>query len=276
MALVAVLAFASCGVGEQDIETHTSALSTTFHRLLHDNPPTGCDTRDYSGDGDWYPNYCKTECAAAVTGMSSSFAAAGSCGFFASLVFFDPIPLDPGPGPSPEEFPHILACNSGSSPGVILQNGYTLHFGNSDDRHSLNVGYDWAPGLRKGECDSGYAITAVASDDLFHHYTCDLGLNTSSHVAYGVVGARCSALASPAGTAPTATNCQVVDFTNTSANEAGGGTSWVGADWDFGFHKGECGNGRYVKGIAHPQFGSGSARATKILCCSVQYITIPG
>src|SRR5205085_2171872 len=79
LALVAVLAFASCGVGEQDIETHTSALSTTFHRLLHDNPPTGCDTRDYSGDGDWYPNYCKTECAAAVTGMSSSFAAAGSC-----------------------------------------------------------------------------------------------------------------------------------------------------------------------------------------------------
>ena len=235
-----------------------------------------------AGETDWFPNYCKTECAgtvpgsaAAATGMSSSFAAVGLCGRNEPLVFWNPIPLNPGPGPGDEEFPHLLACESGSSPAVVLQNSYTLHFENTNDQRSPTVGYDWASGLRKGECGAGYAITAVASDNVFHHYACDLGLNHSSHVAYGVVGARCSALAPQAGSVAGAFNCQVVDFTDTSANEAGGGTSWVGNDWDPGFHKGECGPGRYVKGIAHPQFGNGSARTTKILCCS-PYSTIPG
>jgi hypothetical protein len=276
MAIVAVLAQASCGgiEGNELIETQTAPLVATAPRLLHDNPPGGCNTNFSAGEADWYPNYCKTECGGnvAATGMSSSFPAEGSCGINAPLVFFIPIPLDPGPGPgSAEEFPHRLACGDGSTPAVDPSNSYILHFEHNNDQHSPNAG-DWASGLDKGECDNGYAITAVASDNLFHHYTCDFGLNHSSHVAYGVVGGRCNKLAVPAGkTTATAVNCSAVHFANTSANELGGGTSWSGDDWDPGYHKGECGPGRFLKGIAHPQFGNGSARTTDILCCGVQY-----
>jgi hypothetical protein len=246
------------------------APSTTFHRLLHDDPPGGCNTRDYSGEGDWYPNYCKTECAAPAIGISSSFAGRGSCAMAgAEIPSLDPPSAQSDdPDETFEEFTHLLACNNNHSPGIVVGSGYTLHFETSDDQPSPNVGYDWASGLRKGECDNSSAIVGVASDQYWHgDGTCFL--------AYGIVGALCSTLMSPPGTVAAASNCQVVDFTNDSANEAGGGTSWVGADWDYKFHKGQCGDGRYIKGIAHPQLGAGSARATKILCCSAQYVPSP-
>ncbi len=278
--LFVVLALASCGGidgSEGVIETQTSALVTVTHRLLHDDPAGGCDTRDYSAEGDWYNGFCKTECAGVVTGLSSSFPQIGKCGQFEDNIAWGGSPaLDPDPGPNYEEFTHLLACNNGGSPAVSQMNGYTIYPGDVNDIRSPNVGYDWAYGHVKGECDNGSAIVGVASDDYMYHYSCDLGLVESQGWAYGIWGARCSPLVSPPNTVAQATNCQVVDFTNTSANEAGGGTSWVGTDWDYGYHKGECGPGRYVKGIAHAVWGNNSARATKILCCSPQYITIPG
>jgi hypothetical protein len=282
MALIGLLAVASCdGGGEPAVETKTAALSTTFHRLLHDDPAGGCDTRDYTNDGDWYPGFCKTECAAPATGISSAFDAAYRCGTAPTVA-----PLDPGPGPGPdpgspynyhfEEFSHLLACGNNTSPAVTLGTGYTLHFTTSSDRRFPTVGYDWTGGLPSGECDNFSAITGVASDDHWHG-----GEICSSHGAlataraYGIVGARCSNLAGLPGLAAVAANCQVLEFDDASVNEAGGGTTFVGTDWDYGFLKGECGDGRFIKGISHSIERQGSTRATKILCCGIQYMNIP-
>lgn len=192
----------------------------------------------------------------------------------------------PGPGPDPafpnnpfhfEGFTHLLACGDTITPPVVLGSGYTLTFTTSNDQRSPGVGYDWAPGLRKGECDNGSAITAVASNRYWHgdnsccNPFCFTHYNSTKRV-YGIVGARCSNLFSAAGTHAVAVNCQVLDFSIGSVNEVGGGTSWSGEDWDFGFLKAQCAPGRYIKGIAHPQFADGSDRVTKILCCSVQYV----
>jgi len=283
IALIGLLAIASCdGVAEPVVAAETSALSTTFHRMLHDDPPGGCDTRDYTGDGDWYPNYCKTECAAPLTGLSSSFPADGNC----SDHFTVAAPLDPGPGPGPdpgspvnyhwEEFTHVMACSDNTSPAVVLGTGYTLHFASSDDRRSPNIGTAWGGGLFTGECDNFSAMVGVATDHYWHgDGACSSHGASSDRRAYGIIGARCSTLASPAGFTTQALNCQVVDFSTSSVNEAGGGTSFVGTDWDFGYHKGECGDGRFVKGIAHRQRGTGSESSyvAKILCCST--ILIP-
>jgi hypothetical protein len=268
---VGVLALAACGGGggEEAVDTQTSALVSRSHRLLHDNLPGGCDTREYTGDGDWYPGTCKTECVSAATGISSSFAAVGSgC---PSSVAHPFIALDPGPGPSNVEFTHKLACNNGLAPQVTVSNGYTLKFAQSNDQRFPTVGYDWAPGLVKGECDSSHAITAVASDKGSHSYSCFFGLFSSEQEAYGLVGARCSALSSPPGTYPQAANCQALDFRSADARELNSS-----GDWDPGFLKGECGDGRYIKGIAHGTMGSGSARTVRILCCSPTYPIIPG
>ncbi len=283
MVLMGSLALASCDGGTSPIVETKGALSTTLHRLLHDDPPGGCDTRDYTGDGDWYAGFCKTECAAPATGLSSSFDAEYRCGSPPAVA-----PLDPGPGPgadpgSPlnyhfEEFSHILACGNNTSPAVVLGTGYTLHFATTSDRRFPTVGFDWTGGFPSGECDNSSAITGVASDHYWHGTAfCSSHGAIASARAYGIAGARCSTLASPPGMAPVAANCQVLEFDDASVNEAGGGTSWVGNDWDYGYLKGECGDGRYIKGISHTWEGSGTAsRATRILCCSVQYQVIPG
>ena len=286
MALAGLLAVTSCvGEGEPGIETETSALVLSAHRLLHDDPSGGCDTRDYVGDGDWYPGFCKTECAAAATGMSSSFPAQnGVCG----TIVTEAPPLDPGPGPGPdpgsqftfhfEEFTHLLGCGNGT-PAVLLGTGYNLNFATANDRRSPTVtvaGWASDPSLVVGECDNTSAIVGVASDDHWQAQVCIHPGGQWAKRGYGIGGARCSTLANPPGAVLVgATNCKVLDFTSTSVNEAGGGTSFVGTDWDFGFYKGECGDGRYIKGIAHPIVGGGSARATKILCCSALYNNIP-
>jgi hypothetical protein len=263
---VGVLALAACGGGgDEAVATQTSALSTKSYLLLQDHQSGGCDTREYVGDGDWYPQYCKTECNSAATGISSSFAAVGGgC----DSVHFDDTWYHT---PSYYEFTHMLACNNGSGPSVNVANGYTLHFEASNDQRSPTVGYDWAPTLDKGECDSTHAITAVASDYHWHgNNACGIFGQSSSAYAWGVVGARCSALISPARTYAVATNCAVMDFTNVDAREPN-----ASGDWDSGFLKGECGDGRYIKGIAHGMFGNGSRRVTKILCCSPSYLPIP-
>jgi hypothetical protein len=266
MLLVGLFALAGCDGTNPEIETKAeAALSTRSFRLLHDDPPGGCETREYAGDGDWWFGACKTECNTAATGLSSSFAALPRC---RDIVFQSPL-LDPPPGPGVFEFTHKLACG-GSAPGVNVASGYALRFVQSDDRRSPTVGFDWAPGLYKGECDAGSAITGVASDHYAHRGDACFFSSNDNDYAYGLVGARCSALTSPPGTYASFINCAVMNFTNNSAQE----TSSSG-DWDFGFLKGECGDGRYIKGIAHGGFGNGAGRATRILCCTPAYLPIP-
>ncbi len=288
MALVGLLAVTSCaGEGESGIQSKTSALVAKSHRLLHDDPAGGCDTRDFA-DVDWYPGACKTECAAPATAISSSFP--GQNGLCGTIVTETP-PPDPGPGPGPdpdsqfnfhfEEFSHILGCGDNVTPRVLTGTGYVLHFTTANDRRSPTVtvpGWASDPSLITGECDNLSAVVGVASDDYWHPAGCVVkGGNWARH-GYGIVGARCSTVANPDGAVLIGvSNCKVLDFTSTSVNEAGGGTTFVGNDWDFGYFKGECGPGRYIKGIAHSGLSGGaSSRATKILCCSPQYQNIPG
>lgn len=285
MALVGLLAVTSCGRGDEaGVVTETSALVASSCRIRHDDPVGGCDAREYSDDGDWFPNYCKTECATAVTGLSSSFPGqAGTCGSVVGAAPFNP---GPGPGPDPgspvpfhfEEFTHVLACSDGVPP-IVQGSGYTLQFATTDDRRSPTTTVSgWAnnPNLVTGECDNSSAIVGVATDHYWHGVACAHEGGTTSLRAYGIVGARCSPIAAQPGYIASASQCQVLDFTSQSVNELGGTTSFVGNDWDFGFYKGECGIGRYVKGIAHTRVGTGSSRATKILCCLAAFTPIPG
>jgi hypothetical protein len=278
-ALIGVLALASCEGSEQVIEAQTSALTTPPKRIRHDDPVGGCNSLNDPNEADWYPNYCKTECTVPLTGMSSSFAAQGDC----SVLYFLPADttVDPGPGPGAQtEYTHLVACNTDGAPAVTLNSAYTLKFGASNDQRFPNVGRDWAPGLDKGECDNSSAITAVASD---HYFTGDgscfdigeLEFYDSGKRTYGIQGARCSRLAAPAGQVAVATDCQTLDFSNASVNEAGNRTSWSGEDWDYGYLKAQCGPGRFIKGIAHRQLGAGSGKAAMILCCGVQYVNLP-
>jgi hypothetical protein len=162
----------------------------------------------------------------------------------------------------------MLACDNGAA-GVAVGSGYTVKFARSDDRRSPTVGFDWAPNLFKGECDNSHAITAIATDQVSHDShsgLCNIGIGDYT-TAVGVLGARCSALTSPPGFVTQAQFCQALDFGAGDARET---TS--SGDWDPGFFKGECGPGRFIKGIAHGGVGDGSGQAVRILCCSPGYV----
>jgi hypothetical protein len=243
-----MLALASCEGSEERIEAHTSALSTHTLRIYHDNPPrpTGCENRDYAGDGDWAYGLCKTECNVPATGLSSSFAAQGVCDI---PEFPDDVPadlrLDPPPGPtSYVEFTHELACGNNGAPGVVLGSGYTLVFGTTNNQAFPTIGRDWAPGLDKGECDNSSAVVGVGTTQLWDGdnscFRIGSGEFNSQKRAYGMAAVRCSTLQStdPAKVA-VAYDCQTVYFDNASRNEAGNRTSWLGEDWGYGLLKGE-------------------------------------
>jgi hypothetical protein len=57
----------------------------------------------------------------------------------------------------------------------------------------------------------------------------------------------------------TQTGCTVVDFSSNDARE-----TTVRGDWDVGFLKGECGLGKYVKGVAT----DGGRALHSALCCA--------
>lgn len=97
---------------------------------------------------------------------------------------------------------------------------------------------DWDEGYPKGECYSDGAVTAVGQ------------MGYANTVATAMV---CSHVASGAAA------CTTQVFSDSNARE-----TLVRGDWAVGYFKGECGEGRHIKGIStDPGYGDVHA----LLCC---------
>jgi hypothetical protein len=100
--------------------------------------------------------------------------------------------------------------------------------------------------MYKGECAANEVMTGLA-----------LNLNGQQY-GFGVMGARCSRTTNTTG----ATACVTQIFQDHDAQEI---PPIVSGDWDPGFLKGQCGQGLYMKGLAHDGHGG---RPLAILCCT--------
>jgi hypothetical protein len=208
----------------------TAAWADTYIKLgLHQ-----MEQRLYTGDGNWDPYANKAECAASGNDLVVGVAVSGS----ASVDFMNFC--------DSTEFTDAILCNSATG-GTAVGQGYTLLFGSGDDRRDVSLG-DWAPNLVKGECGPKDGLTGLGQ------------FPGPKGAAGSLESARCAPIVNNHG----AVNCAVRDFRNGNNRE-----STFRGDWDYGYIKGECGPGRYVKGIAHGVGNHGCGlRAVAILCCS--------
>lgn len=274
--LAAAMTLVSCvgGLDSESVALETSELVDYSILVKRDSiidSGASCNNQMVN-TGNWFNGGCLSECDVAMSGLAST-------GFIS--------------GPSTAEYTHGLGCGRNiydpatgtpAGVGVTSSRAYVLKFQKKDDRRSATVGYDWADGLIKGECDSGSAMTGIAtqrkgSDTCpsgcygpWYNQTCVACLFTSW--AYGVLAARCAPLVPPSGYIAEAADCQVRDISDHDDREPGSNSSW---DWNYGYLKAECGPGRYIKGVAHrdavvPNGGvsgsTGAGRIVKVLCCS--------
>lgn len=186
------------------------------------------DDRLFFGDNDWAPGFTKGECGGAtpiLVGVSTGYTCSGGGGWFPPFC-----------GP----YADAMLCASTPSITVNYNAGVTLQdysFGSGfDDRLDTSWG-DWAPGYEKMECGATQVMTALAQ-------TVDSGSGSI------LIEARCS----PA-TINGATACAAVPYIHGDNREP----PTFGGDWDYGYIKGQCGSGRYVKGVALNAF---------IFCCT--------
>jgi hypothetical protein len=213
----------------------------------------GGDARWFTADGDWAPKNWKGECGITNIGIAdtvmigvSSSPGNGSCGLFGCT----------------DEWTDSILC--ATPPTTVVQTStlstmpytglsYLLDFGAQDDRFDTSWG-DWAYGLFKGECAPTDGITGLAETQ------------NSGNIGSTTWKALCS----PMPGNLEAQDCAAMNFTNGDAREQGS----VGGDWDYGFHKGQCGPGRYVKGVAVRSddgcavAGCPGTSVKAILCCS--------
>jgi hypothetical protein len=130
---------------------------------------------------------------------------------------------------------HALLCVTGAA-SSYPHNGCNVRvFDNSSNQGTSSSG-DWDFGYYKGECAANEYVAGVSqhTDGKIDAILCCPG--AVSHNA-----------------------CSVIDA---GVTESGG---WSGHDWDLGYHKGECGQGRYLAGISR-HVSSGEPHA--LLCCS--------
>lgn len=127
---------------------------------------------------------------------------------------------------------HILDCNNAGW-GV---NDYAYQVLNvrSRDDNQIGIGYDWAPGYYKGACQGGYAISGIATDPNGAHGLAYIkcnnvnGLHTPNNI--GFYGSN--------NLIPT-----VTPFREYNAEPVN--------SWDPGHSLAQCGDGRFLVGIAH-------------------------
>ena len=137
--------------------------------------------------------------------------------------------------------PHTALCDDFSFSGTTT----AVLFAGSDqrlDHRVYNTSTDWDPNNYKTECGA-------------HGYISGLSQDTSTHVLHGV---RCSESAG----LDTTNNCEVkvIYGTNAWSNDYG--------DWDYGFDKGDCPDGKIAVGVSEvPSTGKIHA----LLCCNVDY-----
>jgi endoglucanase len=128
---------------------------------------------------------------------------------------------------------HALHC----APFTLASapNGCTLRdFSAGDNRGTDDGGWDWDWGYRKGECGAGEYVRGVSQ--------------TGSGAAHEI-------LCCPGSVRHQ--SCSVQTFAN-------GDAGFHGADWDWGYLKGQCADGQYVAGVSG-EYGGG---ARSILCCT--------
>ena len=144
--------------------------------------------------------------------------------------------------------PHGRFGSSPSSSSSIATGLRTLReLHRSEGASRLMRGSRVKPTERQGQqrAQSSEAVTGMAQRDVS---TVWCGANLL------MTGVRCSPIRGIVGTQ----SCATRDFRDGDARE-----STLGDDWEPGYLKGQCGQGRYIKGIAHK-----GERTVSILCCS--------
>lgn len=198
----------------------------------------GGDTRLYDDGHDWAEGSWKGECGQntkVLSGVSVTPAAASSW--------------------RDTEYAHKVICTSSNLP-IDQSDNLSLAFWVSDVRPDGGVNGNWGEGLYKAECPLGYAITGLAQHE-WQGFDAEISNKNEGWVQTGV--ARCSRVTGMTGVS----NCESHDFRNHDVREA---NSEGGHDWDRGYIKGQCGPGRFMKGIA-----TGGYRPVAILCCSANF-----
>lgn len=188
----------------------------------------GASSRLYTGDGIWADGDIG-ECASSGNDLIAGVASSNTNGSYNIWG-----------NCSHHEFTDAILCSS-SIGEIDVRHGHSLYFWNVDDRRDTSMG-DWAPNLFKGECGPTEGMTGL-----------DQG--TDGSLAQGM----CRPIIGNQG----ARDCSVLYFANGNAQE-----STTRGDWDFGYRKGECSPGRYVKGVAHGGDSVCGSRSKAILCCS--------
>jgi hypothetical protein len=198
------------------------------------------DDRAFTADGDWDFGAAKGECggnAYAVAGVASGQPV--NCGF--------------GEAGCRGEGTIAILCTSLPF-GVDQSSGYTRFTGFAGDNRADTIWGDWAYGFTKLECAETEVVTGIAQD--FGSYYGTEGMLTEA--------IRCS----PRIDGFVAQNCASRDFRYGDNRE-----TTIRGDWAYGYMKGECGQGRFVKGIATHYRGDSfndqlGARTLYVLCCS--------
>jgi hypothetical protein len=204
----------------------------------------GGDSRMFTGDlpnSDWENGSWKAECGdptPVITGVA----------MYASYGIFDYWNTNMILCASPAYISSLFSVNQLS--------GYTLNTVWGDDRMDTSTG-DWAIGWIKLECGEHDVMTGIAQTPNFQR--ADL------------TAARCSA-----GNFHAATNCVPVWPGSGPCCTDHRENPTYGNDWDHGFPKLQCGEGRYVKGVAaYPDLGQqepGPDRFVEaILCCTPSF-----
>jgi hypothetical protein len=136
---------------------------------------------------------------------------------------------------------HSVLCQSNSSWPNYMQGSacYGLSFDPGNNMIANPEG-DWDRGYYKAECNTNEFVAGVSQ-------------STSGKLN----GIMCC----PGGASAALRHrsCNVETFYGTNSFD------YRGPDWDSGYYKGECGNGRYLAGVSSTADGFGSAHG--LLCC---------
>jgi len=182
------------------------------------------------GEGDWAPGWVKTECGGTGSGLVIGI----------SFSYVRGVGVN-----------HRMDCNSAQWP-VDDYDYYVLNVRSRNDDRAV-IGYDWAPGYDKGSCPIGYGISGIATDPSGGHGLAYIKCN------------RISGYHNP-------NNIGLFSDQNAwaSVGPFREDASEPSISWDPGYNLDQCGDGRFMVGIAH---GSDQRAAVK-LCAGDPYGTV--
>jgi hypothetical protein len=193
----------------------------------------GQDAR-LNDDYDWMYGYWKGECGYdTADGENTPILAGVSTNIVQTTFFFD-------------WWTQAILCSSSTISVSKSVNDYVLVIASSDDRKDTSTG-DWAPGMYKAECGARDVMVGLAQ--------------TTNSGGADLVGTRCMGTLNVSG----ASDCQSNSNWFQDARES----PTFDGDWSYGYYKAQCGEGRYIKGVArYPTQTDELAQEATILCCT--------